>query len=39
MLAIAATAAAAIGLQMLCGFIAGVLATLAAAAIVNTDFY
>jgi hypothetical protein len=38
MLAAGASVAAVIGLQMLCGFVAGVLVTLAAAAIAGTDF-
>ena len=38
MLAVGATVAAAIGLQMLAGFITGVIITLAAAAIVGADF-
>jgi hypothetical protein len=38
MLAAGASAAAVIGLQMLWGFVAGVLVTLAAAAIAGTDF-
>ena len=37
-LAIGAAVAAAIGLQMLCGFVTGVLVTLGAAAIAGTDF-
>ena len=38
MLAAGASVAAVIGLQMLCGFVAGVLVTLAAAAIAGKDF-
>ena len=38
MLAVASVAAAAIGLQMLAGFAAGVIVTLGAAAIAGADF-